>query len=184
MRPRGRAGDGAYMGRKPVALAVLLLALTPAAYFAWIARDMPHFGHLHDDSIYWVSAKSLAEGTGYRILSLPAEPFESKYPPLWPLLLAGLWKIDPSFPGNLRLALPLAWLMLPLLLALAWRWFRCVGFGTFVALALSATLAVSPWVVFLSTTLMSELIFTVLLMAALLAIERAGQKNSTAFVAG
>src|SRR5690242_11650182 len=106
MRLRRRAGDGAYMSRKPLVLAIVLLALTPAAYLAWVARDMPHFGHLHDDSIYWVTAKSLAEGKGYRILSLPAEPYETKYPPLWPLALAAIWRIDARFPQNLRLVLP------------------------------------------------------------------------------
>ena len=50
------------MARKAIAAAVLLLALVPAARLAWMAREMPHFGHLHDDSIYYVTAKSLAEG--------------------------------------------------------------------------------------------------------------------------
>src|SRR5579864_3387421 len=184
MRLQCRAGDGAYMSRKPLALAIVLLALTPAFYLAWVARDMPHFGHLHDDSIYWVSAKSLAEWRGYRILSLPAEPYQTKYPPLWPLALAAVWKVDSRFPENLCLAMPVAWLMLPLLVALAWRWFRDAGFGVPTAAALCAALALSPWVVFLSTTLMSELVFSVLLLGALLAIERAGRKNSMAFAAG
>ena len=70
------------MARKAIAAAVLLLALFPAARLAWMAREMPHFGHLHDDSIYFVAAKSIADGSGYRILSLPDEPFQTKYPPL------------------------------------------------------------------------------------------------------
>ncbi len=49
---------------------------------------MPHLGFYHDDSIYWVSARSLATGDGYRIESLPGEPYQTKYPPLYPALLA------------------------------------------------------------------------------------------------
>lgn len=164
------------MARKAIAVAVLLLALVPAARLAWMAREMPHFGHLHDDSIYFVAAKSMAEGRGYRILSLPGEPFQTKYPPLWPLALAAIWKIDPRFPENLRWGMALAWVMLPAFMALAWRWFRSAGFGLAMRTTLCAALVLSPWVVFLSTTLMSELVFSVALVAALLAIERA---NST-----
>jgi hypothetical protein len=45
-------------------------------------------------------------------------------------------------------------------------------------------LVLSPWVVFLSTTLMSELIFSVALMAALLALERAKTSPWLALAAG
>src|SRR5690348_15208112 len=135
------------MALKTLAAAIVLLILAPAAHLAWLAREMPHFGHLHDDSIYWVSAKSLAEGKGYRILSLPAEPFETKYPPLWPLALAALWKINPQFPQNLTPAMALAWLMLPSFLWMAWRWFGHAGFGSRTRLALTAVVALSPWVI-------------------------------------
>ena len=40
-------------------------------------------------------------------------------------------------------------------------------------------LALSPWPVFLSTTLMSELMFSSLLLAALFSTERAGGDNDT-----
>ncbi len=172
------------MARKAITLAVLLLALIPAARLAWMAREMPHFGHLHDDSIYFVAAKSMAEGRGYRILSLPGEPFQTKYPPLWPLALAAIWKIDSRFPENLRWGMAVAWMMLPAMLALAWRWFRSAGFGPGARTTLCAVLALSPWIVFLSTTLMSELVFSVMLLAALLAIERTGTSVWRALLAG
>ncbi len=73
---------------------------------------MPHLGFYHDDSIYWVSAQSLAMGDGYRIESLPGQPYQTKYPPLYCALLAGIWKLDPQFPSNLRLATLFAWLLL------------------------------------------------------------------------
>src|SRR5690242_3368175 len=178
------AGDAAYMMRKALVSGMVLLALAPAAHLAWVGRDLPHLGYFHDDSIYLVSAKSLAEGRGYRILSLPAEPFQTKYPPLWPLALAVIWKIDPQFPENLRWGMAVAWLMLPAMMALAWHWFRSAGFGPGARTTLCAVLALSPWIVFLSTTLMSELVFSVTLLAALLAIERAGTSVWRASLAG
>ncbi len=88
-------------GRQLVVLAVLLAALVPAAILAWKTRHFEHLGYFHDDGMYWIGGKSLAEGHGYRILSLPDTPFQTKYPPLYPLLLALVWKVFPVFPGNL-----------------------------------------------------------------------------------
>jgi hypothetical protein len=50
------------MLKKLTATLVFVLAIAPSAYLAWTLRAMPHLGFYHDDSIYWVSAKSLAEG--------------------------------------------------------------------------------------------------------------------------
>ncbi len=180
----GWTGDAADVVRKALTLGVLLLALAPAAHLAWVAREMPHFGHLHDDSIYFVCAKSLAEGRGYRILSLPAEPYQTKYPPLWPLVLAAIWKLDPRFPENLRWGMALAWIMMPAFVALAWRWFRRSGFGPGWTAALCATIALSPCVIVLSAGMMSDLVFSVALLAAILAIESAGPGTWRAIIAG
>src|SRR5579864_2412557 len=172
------------MPRKLLAAAILLLALAPSAHLAWVAREMPHFGHLHDDSIYWVSAKSLAEGRGYRILSLPSEPYQTKYPPLRPLMLAAIWKIDPRFPENLTLGMALSWLMLPAFIAVAWRWFQREGFGLPARVTMCAVIALSPSVVFFSTSLLSDLAFSTLLVAAILMLPEAGERPGRAFAAG
>jgi len=169
--------------RKALAFGVILLALAPAAHLAWVAREMPHFGHLHDDSIYFVCAKSLAEGRGYRILSLPAEPYQTKYPPLWPLMLAGIWKLDPHFPENLRWGMALAWTALPAFVALAWCWFRRNGFNRRVATVLCAVIAVSPCPIVLSVGMMSDLVFSAALLMAILAIEAADRSTWRAFAA-
>ena len=86
---------------------ILLLLLLPSAVYLWWSDDIPQFGDPHDDAVYFVSAKSLANGGGYRIESLPGEPSQTKYPPLYPLLLSLAWRINPHFPENLPLA---AWL--------------------------------------------------------------------------
>ena len=83
--------------RQPLALVLFILLLTPSAWFAWRNRNMPQFGQKHDDAIYYITSKSLTEGRGYRILSLPGEPFETKYPPVLPFLLTIPWLLDPRF---------------------------------------------------------------------------------------
>jgi hypothetical protein len=175
------------MTKRLAALALLVAALAPSGYFAWTLRDMPHLGFYHDDSIYWVSARSLATGDGYRIQSLPGQPYQTKYPPLYPALLAGVWKIDPQFPANLPLATLFAWLCLPLFLA-ALAWFlQDYGFGFRERALLVLIAALSPVTVVFGFSLMPELLFTALLLAALVLAERATNPDAPrwlAFAAG
>lgn len=56
-------------------------------------------GFFHDDGIYVITAKALAQGQGYRLIFLPHSPIQTKFPILY-LLLAIIWKLWPSFPTN------------------------------------------------------------------------------------
>ena len=94
---------------------------------------MPRFGDFHDDSIYYVTAKSLAGGGGYRIESLPGEPAQTKYPPLYPLLLSIAWKFDPQFPRNLTIAAWISWLAFPAVLFQLPALFRRLEFKSLLA---------------------------------------------------
>jgi len=58
-------------------------------------------GLFHDDGIYAVVGKSLAEGSGYRIISLPGTPPQTKYPFLYSCLLSWIWTFDRNFPDNI-----------------------------------------------------------------------------------
>ena len=130
--------------RKLTAIGVFLAALAPSAYLAWTLRTMPHLGFYHDDSIYWVSARSLATGDGYRIQSLPGQPYQTKYPPLYPALLASIWKLNPRFPANLPLATLFSWLLMPLFLAALWWLLRDYGFSLRERYVLLLMAALSP----------------------------------------
>jgi hypothetical protein len=154
--------------RKKVALFFFFL-LIPVY---WIAICAPAVGIYHDDGIYVVTAKALAEGKGYRIISLPDELLQTKYPILFPSLLAIVWKIFPEFPEN---AIPLK--MVPLFGTFFWVWLLHVfikekekntGISTGIILA---TLA-SPWVVFFSVVILSETIFAFLCTGALINLTR------------
>ncbi len=164
--------------RRWVVIAILVAALIPSALIALYSRDMPHLGAAHDDAIYWVSAKSLAQGAGYRILSLPGEPFQTKYPPLYPLALSLIWRAVPRFPGNLPLAMAFCWAFLPVFLALVWKLLPRLGLSPRQGVVACVLLALNPFVVLYSVSLMSELPFCCLLFGCLLLAMRAGNRQS------
>ena len=69
-----------------------------AAVFAAQTPDI--LGLFHDDGVYAATAKSLVEHGQYTVSSVPGEPFQTKYPPVYSLLLAMMWQVAPSFPDN------------------------------------------------------------------------------------
>jgi hypothetical protein len=133
---------------------------------------MPHAGIFHDDALYLVAGKSLAEGNGYRIASLPGEPYQTKYPPLYPALLSVIWRIDPSFPGNLPKVMLVTWACLVAAVFLAWRLMRQAGFSDGQSVGLAAFMALSPVAVQFSVMAMSEVPFLALMLACLIMLER------------
>ncbi len=57
-------------------------------------------GIWHDDGVYVLLGRSLAEGHGLRYFGVAGAPLAPKFPPLYPLCLALIWKIFPDFPAN------------------------------------------------------------------------------------
>jgi len=83
-------------------LAAAGLLVLAAAYMSYAVVHAPRtIGTYQDDGIYLVTAKSLAEGKGYRHLELPGEPYQTKYPILYPLLVSLIWRVWPQFPDNI-----------------------------------------------------------------------------------
>src|SRR5688572_6186509 len=81
---------------------VIILALLLGSVAFWGANKQI-LGLFHDDGIYAVAAKALAEANGYRIESLPGAPAQTKYPFLFSLLVSLPWRLAPSFPKNIAL---------------------------------------------------------------------------------
>jgi hypothetical protein len=171
-----------------VRLAIPILLLLSLAPFYWTSFHAPAVGTIHDDGIYLVTAKALAEGKGYRIISLPSEPKQTKYPIVFPFLLALVWKAFPHFPGNIPVLK-----LVPLLSWVAW-----IGIGMWFArrwgrLSWEATLwiaffcAATRWAIFVGTNFMSDLLFGALALAAihfLLSMETSPHPVRTAAIAG
>ena len=51
-----------------------------------------------DDGIYVSTARALAERHEYRLINLPTEPYQTKYPPLYPALLSLAWPAGALYP--------------------------------------------------------------------------------------
>lgn len=142
--------------------------MIPAARLVWLSRDNPHLGFYHDDGLYWVAAKSIAEGSGYRITSLPGEPHQTKYPPLFPLLLAAAWKMNPDFPANQGAAVWLVWPLLPLFIWLSNVALKQRGLDGKARLAVCCGLAANTYLAFLGTVLLAEICCACFVLAALI----------------
>jgi hypothetical protein len=155
---------------------IFLLVLVPSAFYAWKNPDMPEFAKLHDGGLLYGSAKSLATGQGYRILSLPEEPAQTKYPILYPLFLSSVWKLNPSFPDNLRLARLFSWMVLVVCLALAWVYMRKEGFNDVRTIILVALLGLDPYMILFGSGIFTEVFFTALVLATFLLASRDGLK--------
>src|SRR5918993_349835 len=84
----GAAAAGLDMRMAAYHTAFIFVVLTMLAPFYWASLHTRSVGYYHDDAIYVVTAKALAEGRGYRHLHLPEEPVQTKYPVVLPALLA------------------------------------------------------------------------------------------------
>ena len=150
-------------GAQRAVIAVLCAIVAGIYLVAWLA---PAIGLFHDDVVYLESAKSLAAGHGYLIESLPTPIPQTKYPPLWPALLALFLLVSQN---------PL-WLKLPAMLCtvgwllLSYRLLRKMGANQLGALGLVLIVAASPTTVFLASHLLSEPLFALLVTASIIAM--------------
>ncbi len=133
---------------------------------------MPQLGIYHDDAIYAVTAKSLAEGGGYRIGSLPEQPHQTKYPPLWPAVLAVVWHLAPQFPANLPWMAVAAWIWLPCCAWLILLVLRDEGFSEWEAAGLASFCVLNPAMAMAGTLLLSDLLCFALMLVSLLLARR------------
>ena len=165
------------MDRPHIARAALAIGLSFLVAVYLIAFFSPATGTFHDDGIYVVTARALAEGKGYRIISLPQSPAQTKYPILFPWLLSLIWRVAPSFPDNIPLlrivpvSSTIAWLWL------SWRLLLSCGATRGAATVVVALTAVSPWVAFLGTALLSETLFAALLTGSLLILTKTREET-------
>ena len=153
---------------------LLLLAITLAWLLAaFLLRDGRAVGLFHDDGIYVAAAQSIANGDGYRIPNLPGELWQTKYPVLFPALLALVWKLFPVFPANAYAFQALVTLfgaaLIPLSYLVARRLFRMAENP---ALAVAGRLAASPWFLGLTRWVLTELPYATAAIGALLLCER------------
>lgn len=127
-------------------------ALAVIYAIAWLA---PAIGLTGDDATYLLTANAIASGHGYP---------QTQFPPVFPALLALFTLISrqPQWLKILPLASSIGWLVLTRKLL------RKMGASWNDATLLVGLTAACPMVVFLSTNLMAESLFALLMTAALL----------------
>jgi hypothetical protein len=162
----------------------LILGTGSFGVLAWRYRHIPHIGRFDDDAVYLACAKSLRDGHGYRLASFPGEPAETKFPPIFPALLAAAWTRNLPFPDNLIRISPLLWLMVPALCGVSYGVFRSLQTGGATALMLTGLIALNPVVAMFGVSLMPELLFMVLAFGSLLLAQRAQNRWPLAMLAG
>jgi hypothetical protein len=147
-------------------LAVVLAALLGTVAF-W-GTNKQALGLFHDDGIYTVVGKSLYQGEGYRIISLPGAPSQTKYPFLYSYLLSWIWRLDPNFPQNIAAfkALNVIALIAIFFLSLVFYQRQCGVFGI-GAIVFSLLVCANPVIFTFTDYVISDLLFVLLALAAL-----------------
>lgn len=130
-------------------------------------------GAYHDDGIYITVAKAMAQGDGYRLVHLPDAPVQTKYPFLYPAILAVIWKIFPSFPGNLLFMQWVSLLSGAFAAGLSYLYLICFGYCSRGVAAGAVALCVTlPSFLFFCTSCLSEMPFALLLVATMWMLDR------------
>jgi 4-amino-4-deoxy-L-arabinose transferase-like glycosyltransferase len=170
---------------KVLRMGIVILILGLLAPFYWTSFQTPAVGYYHDDAIYVVTAKALANGQGYRLIHLPEQPEQTKYPIVFPAVMALIWVIVPEFPQNLPFLK-----LVPLIAAMIWLWatYRLLSARQRdAAVPIVLLVAASPVSVFLATSLLAESLLAMFATLSLLWLDRAAEGPSSmrnALVAG
>jgi len=155
--------------RAMLPIVLLLFALAPGLWLLLSNLDLPLFGIYQDDGLLLINAKSLSEGRGFRILSLPGEPHQTKYQPLLPLLQSALWGANPRFPSILPAIGLLQTAAFVAFVLLAAAFFRRAKFSPIESAGLAAFLACSPLVIYWAAVPTADYLFAALVIATFLA---------------
>jgi 4-amino-4-deoxy-L-arabinose transferase-like glycosyltransferase len=133
----------------------------------------PAAGLVHDDGIYIATAKAMANGDGYILPSLPGSPPQTKFPPLFPLLLSLAWRLNPRFPDNVPLLkiIPVAGVLLTSVLT--WLIARRLAFSRWNAWLIALFVAALPSSLYFSGLVMSESLYAAFASLAVLLLLRA-----------
>ena len=150
-----------------LALAVLLIAAGSARMVVGVG------GIYHDDGVYISTAKALAQGQGYRLINLPNAPVQTRYPLLYPALLALIWKLWPSFPDNLLAMQWLALLLGAVTVGLAYLYMvRCTYFCRGAGAAATLLCTTAPFFLFFCTITLAEMPFALWMILAMWSLDK------------
>jgi hypothetical protein len=156
----------------------ILLGLLVGIAGVW-SSNKEVLGLFHDDGIYAVVAKSLHDGAGYRIISLPTAPDQTKYPFLYSYILSWLWELYPKFPDNIGLLKAANAAFLAAIFVLGYLFYRRRAPGQeSEALLFAALVCINPAVFSFTDFTVSDLLFLLLYLSALAIFDASEQCTS------
>lgn len=172
-RERAATAPSTLVSPRLLLLVTAILALLGGLYLAVRRPVLP----IDDPSLYVTTAQALAQGEGYRVVAYVDAPLNTFTPPVYTLLLAALFKLQPDFPANLTLLELTSLVTFYALLALgAVVLRRCYGAsGAEIGLAL-LLVASTPLASSLSTAVMTDTLFGAFALASVMLV-RAGWRR-------
>lgn len=124
-------------------------------------------GVWHDDGAYLLLGRSIADGEGLRYAQVPGSLPGAKFPPLYPLVLAVLWKVAPAAVGQGSLASALNFFFVAAAGGVFVAFLRSLKFSWQGAVATTTVLWLVPDVWRLALVPLSEPLFLLALVVAL-----------------
>jgi hypothetical protein len=156
--------------------AIVAIVIGATAFLYYSAFQPERFGFYRDDSLYVVMARALATGQGYRIISIPNEPIQTKSPPVYPFLLSLIWKLKPQFPQNLTAMMLLTISIAIAFLGLTYRYLIKHAYATrWQAIIVIGLTAINWRTIVLASGIYSEMVYAALSVAALYLAEKYGK---------
>ena len=148
-------------------------AVAAAVLAVYVLRLDSAAGLFVDDAWYIVLAKSLSQGDGFRLISSAVSPILPAFPPGFPLMLAPAFAIAGDFPANVVVFKTLSILAMCGVVAATYVYLvRYRSAPIAVAAIVAIITALMPAFVFLATsTVMSEIVFTLAQLCLVLTIE-------------
>jgi hypothetical protein len=136
-------------------------------------------GFYVDDAWYVLLAKALATGQGYTLINSPSPGIVPFYPPAFAWLLSLVFRLSPEFPQNVWLLKAVSIAAMAGVGVIVYRYIaRERELSPYLAWGIAVATVIHPAFVFLATsTVMSECVFTLILLAALAVIERGAQES-------
>ncbi len=128
-------------------------------------------GFIHDDGVYLIMAKAFASGQGPHLIHLVTQPVEVKYPFFYPWVLSFLWRLNPQFPQNLFGFQAFSVLCFLGALGFFWRFCRKIyQLPPWLCAVIMAFTAMNYYVLYFTTSVMSEALYMLLSFALLLVV--------------
>lgn len=157
------------------------LAAALAVVAVYVLRLDGIAGIIGDDAWYALLGRTLARGDGFHQANSPTPGLLPYLPPGFPLLLAPLWLVAPSFPANVPVLKVLSMVAMLGAAGLTYTWAKARhGWSPGLALLVALGVALVPSLVFIATsTLMSEAAFLAVQLVAVVVLERTTSNRGT-----